>query len=85
MLADDYVLNIITSDIISFVEDVGELKRAEETIVAREKKYRQLFESSFGIAIFPYHADDMTNLLTAADHALFDVKDSGKDNIKLYR
>jgi len=41
-------------------------------------------QSSFGIATFPYHADDMTNLLAAADHALFDAKGSGKDNIKSF-
>jgi predicted signal transduction protein with EAL and GGDEF domain len=31
---------------------------------------------------FPYHADDMTELLTKADHTLFAAKGAGKDRIK---
>ena len=34
------------SGIIGFVEDVTELKQAEETMIASEKKYRLLFESA---------------------------------------
>jgi len=40
-------------------------------------------QSSFGIATFPHHGDDMTNLLAEADHALFGAKGSGKGRIKL--
>ncbi len=40
-------------------------------------------ESSFGIATFPKDADDMTNLLAAADQALFEAKGDGKNKIKI--
>ena len=39
-------------------------------------------ESSFGIATFPNDAGDMTNLLAAADQALFEAKGDGKNKIK---
>jgi len=39
-------------------------------------------ESSFGIATFPDHADNMTDLLAAADQALFEAKGDGKNKIR---
>lgn len=38
-------------------------------------------QASFGIATFPDHADNLTDLLAAADHALFGAKGAGKDSI----
>jgi len=51
-------------------------------IFLREQGLEVSIRSSFGIATFPDHADDMTNLLAAADHALFGAKGSGKDTIR---
>ena len=51
-------------------------------VYLRDQGFEIRIRSSFGIASFPYHADDMTNLLANADHALFGAKDSGKDSIK---
>ena len=51
-------------------------------IFLQEQCFAVRIQSSFGIATFPYHADDMTNLLAKADHALFSAKDSGKDCIR---
>jgi len=39
--------------------------------------------ASFGIAAFPDHAEDVTELLAAADRALFAVKGKGKNAIGL--
>ena len=38
--------------------------------------------ASFGIATFPDHASDLTDLLASADKALFQAKGSGKDTVK---
>ena len=37
--------------------------------------------ASFGIATFPRHAEDLNGLIAAADHALFAIKETGKDAI----
>jgi predicted signal transduction protein with EAL and GGDEF domain len=39
---------------------------------------------SGGLAVFPYHAQDVQSLIDAADHALmFQAKQSGKNSISL--
>jgi GGDEF domain-containing protein len=39
--------------------------------------------ASFGIATFPEDAGDVTGLLALADRAMFDVKEKGKDAIRM--
>jgi diguanylate cyclase (GGDEF)-like protein len=56
--------------------------RIKDQVFLREQGFEVRIQSSFGVATFPNHADDMTNLLAAADHALFGAKGSGKDRIK---
>jgi diguanylate cyclase (GGDEF)-like protein len=52
-------------------------------IFLQDQGHNVRIQSSFGIAAFPAHADDMTNLLAQADHALFSAKGAGKDRIQL--
>ena len=56
--------------------------RIRNQVFLQDQGYEVFIRSSFGIATFPYHADDMTELLTKADHALFSAKGAGKDRIK---
>ena len=56
--------------------------RIKTQVFLRDQGYEVRIQSSFGLATFPNHADDMTNLLAAADHALFAAKRAGKDSIK---
>jgi len=66
------------------------LKKAEE-IRARIKQAVYLADhghgvslsASFGIATFPDDAVDVTGLLALADRAMFDVKEKGKDAIRV--
>jgi len=51
-------------------------------IFLQDQGYEVRIRSSFGIATFPHHADNMTELLAKADHALFAAKGLGKDRIK---
>ena len=67
---------------------IGQAKKIKTCIknrvFLRDQGLEIRIQSSFGIATFPYHADDMTNLLAAADHALFGAKGAGKDSIKSF-
>lgn len=40
--------------------------------------------ASIGIAIFPSHGDTFTSLLSSADKAMYQVKNTGKNNFKIY-
>jgi diguanylate cyclase (GGDEF)-like protein len=50
-------------------------------VFLRDQGFEVSIRSSFGVATFPYHADDMTNLLATADKALFRAKGAGKDTV----
>ena len=56
--------------------------RIRNQVFLQDQGYEVFIRSSFGIATFPYHADNMTELLAKADHALFSAKGLGKDRIK---
>ena len=56
--------------------------RISNHVFLRDQGFEVSIRSSFGVATFPYHADDMTNLLATADQALFGAKGAGKDTIK---
>jgi len=40
--------------------------------------------ASIGIALFPNHGDTFTSLLSSADKAMYQVKNTGKNNFKIY-
>ena len=56
--------------------------RIRNQVFLRDQGLEVRIRSSLGVATFPYHADNMTNLLATADHALFGAKGSGKDTVK---
>jgi diguanylate cyclase (GGDEF)-like protein/PAS domain S-box-containing protein len=56
--------------------------RIKNRIFLQDQGLEVRIRSSFGIATFPYHAKSMTDLLAAADEALFAAKSAGKDSIK---
>lgn len=66
------------------------LKKAEEirtrmkqTVYLANHGHQVSLSASFGIATFPDDAGDVTGLLALADRAMFDVKEKGKDAIKV--
>jgi len=66
------------------------LKKAEEirsrmkqTVYLANHGHQVSLSASLGIATFPDDASDVTGLLALADRAMFDVKERGKDAIKL--
>jgi diguanylate cyclase (GGDEF)-like protein len=66
------------------------LKKAEEirsrmkqTVYLANHGHQVSLSASFGIATFPDDAGDVSGLLALADRAMFDVKEKGKDAIRL--
>ena len=54
----------------------------QEKFMLGEKKLRVTV--SMGIAIYPEHGDNISTILKNADLALYEVKDMGRNNYKLY-
>lgn len=55
--------------------------RMNNTVYLLEQGLEVKLQASFGIATFPDHASDLTELLALADRALFAVKEKGKGSI----
>jgi GGDEF domain-containing protein len=55
----------------------------KQTVYLSNHGHQVSLSASFGIATFPEDAGDVTGLLALADRAMFDVKEKGKDAIKL--
>ena len=82
---DEFVVVLPGCDLSQAIEQAKKIQvRIKDKIFLRDQGLELRIQSSFGIATFPYHADDMTNLLAAADHALFGAKGAGKDSIKSF-
>jgi diguanylate cyclase (GGDEF)-like protein len=82
---DEFVVVLPGFDPSQAIGQAKKIKtRIKNKVFLRDQGLEVRIQSSFGIATYPYHADDMTNLLAAADHALFGAKGSGKDKIKSF-
>ena len=82
---DEFVVVLPGLDPAAAIEQARNIQaRIKNQVFLHDQGFEVRIQSSFGIAAFPEHADDMTNLLTAADRALFDAKVAGKDGIKLF-
>ncbi len=82
---DEFVVVLPGFDPVQTIDQAGKIQaRIKAQVFLRDQGCEVRIRSSFGLATFPYHADDMTNLLAAADHALFAAKGSGKDTIKSF-
>ena len=80
---DEFVVVLPDFDQVQAAEQAKKIQaRISSHVFLRDQGIEVRIRSSFGVATFPYHADDMTNLLATADHALFDAKGSGKDTVK---
>ena len=80
---DEFVVVLPDFDQAQAEEQAKQIQtRINNHVFLRDLGFDVSIRSSFGIATFPHHADDMTNLLATADQALFSAKGAGKDTIK---
>ena len=79
---DEFVVVLPGFDPDRTIEQAKKIQaHIKNQVFLRDQGYEVRIQSSFGVATFPLHADDMENLLAAADDALFAAKASGKDRI----
>lgn len=80
--------------ITDYSDDESEVKFNATTFAERLIPFKPIKKSydnftiditaSIGIAIYPSHGDTFTSLLSSADKAMYQVKNTGKNNFKMY-
>lgn len=80
---DEFVVVLPGFDPDRAIEQAAKIQaQIKNQVFLRDQGFEVSIQASFGVATFPLHADNMTDLLAAADHALFAAKKSGKGCIK---
>ncbi|HCI53649.1 MAG TPA: hypothetical protein DE312_10110 [Gallionella sp.] len=84
MGGDEFVVILLESNIERAVSVANRILNILQAHYEFGKKDISCISASIGIAEHPYHADDVNALLTAADKAMYQAKNSGKDQIAIY-
>ncbi|MDP1870014.1 MAG: GGDEF domain-containing protein [Gallionella sp.] len=84
MGGDEFVVILLESNIERAVSVANRILNILRAHYEFGKKDISCISASIGIAEHPYHADDVNALLTAADKAMYQAKNSGKDQIAIY-
>jgi diguanylate cyclase (GGDEF)-like protein/PAS domain S-box-containing protein len=80
---DEFVVVLPGFDPERAIEQAAKIQaQIKNQVFLRDQGFEVSIQASFGVATFPLHADNMTDLLAAADHALFAAKGSGKGCIQ---
>jgi len=83
---DEFVIVLPGLDDACAKQKALEIRRLiNNAVYLREQGVDVRLSASFGVATFPDHAKDMRDLLSAADQALFCVKQTGKNSVGLHR
>ena len=81
---DEFVAVLQRFDKAQALRKAEEIRsRMKQTVFLSGHGHQVSLSASFGIATFPDDAADVTGLLALADRAMFDVKEKGKDGIKM--
>ncbi|MDM8521849.1 diguanylate cyclase [Desulfococcaceae bacterium HSG8] len=79
---DEFVIVLPSYDRDQAVKKAEEIRlRMSQTVYLSACGHNVKLRASFGISTYPQDADDMTGLLTAADKAMFGIKEKGKDAV----
>ena len=79
---DEFVVVLPGMDLDQALQKASEIRSTvRDTLYVLDQGIEVRLTASFGIATFPDHAADLNELIAAADHALFAIKESGKDAI----
>ena len=79
---DEFVVVLPGMDQPQALQKASEIRaNVKDTVYVLDRDIEVRLRASFGIATFPQHAEDLNGLIAAADHALFAIKEAGKDAI----
>jgi len=83
---DEFVVVLPGLDQPQALQKAYEIRsRIKNTVYVLNHGIEVRLQASYGIATFPQHASDFNGLLAAADHALFTIKEAGKDAVGQYQ
>jgi len=79
---DEFVVVLPGMDQPQALQKASEIRASvKNTVYLLDQGIEVRLQASFGIATFPQHATDLNGLIAAADHALFAIKEAGKDAV----
>ena len=79
---DEFVVVLPGLDQSRALQKAAEIRaRVRNTVYVLDQGIEVRLQASFGLATFPQHATDLNGLIAAADHALFAIKEAGKDAV----
>lgn len=90
---DDFLARIGGDEFVLIAKDIKHQKNVENLAKKVQKKVKQILEIegqtfsmslSMGIALYPKHGTKSKELIKSADIAMYEVKESGRDNFKIY-
>jgi diguanylate cyclase (GGDEF)-like protein/PAS domain S-box-containing protein len=83
---DEFVVVLPGLDQPQALQKAYEIRsRVKDTAYVLDRGIEVRLQASYGVATFPKHATDLNGLIAAADHALFAVKEGGKNGVGQYR
>jgi diguanylate cyclase (GGDEF)-like protein len=83
---DEFVVVLPGLDETQAMQKAHEIRsRVKDSVYVLNRGIQVRLRASYGVATFPRHAADLNGLIAAADHALFAVKESGKNDVAQYQ
>ena len=82
---DEFVVVLTGYDQSQALQKATEIRtRMADTVYVLDQGVEVRLQASFGVATFPENATDLNALISAADQALFAIKETGKNGIGVY-
>lgn len=83
---DEFVVVLPGLNLDQALQKAHEIRsRVKDSIYLLSRGIEVRLQASYGVATFPRHAGDLNGLIAAADHALFAVKEAGKNGVGQYQ
>jgi len=82
---DEFVVILLESDLDRAIKVANRILESLRNPYEFGKKTISSISASIGIAEYPEHANELDELLTAADNAMYTAKKSGKDKFALFK
>lgn len=80
---EEFILMLPETPVGGGLEKCERLRNLIETTTFQGKDHSAYLSVSIGVAMFPEHADNMEDLVKAADHALYQAKEFGRNRVVL--